>query len=126
MLLDELARNLRKAELKNLNFSQVPEGIVKSFLFSSGYYSAFRLTDTFGENACGFASSVSQFSVRQQQALVSAGAKIPIVPVEISPPPDVLHRNPLHTEEVPRLVKGERRARTKRTATARDEHPGDQ
>ncbi|MGA7553950.1 MAG: hypothetical protein WA690_21815 [Candidatus Acidiferrales bacterium] len=59
MLLDELARNLRKAELKYLNFSQVPEGIVKSFLFSSGYYSAFRLADTFGENACGFASSVS-------------------------------------------------------------------
>jgi transposase len=29
-------------------------------------------------------------------------------------------------EEVPRLVKGERRARAKRTATPRDEHPGDQ
>ena len=29
-------------------------------------------------------------------------------------------------EEVARLVKGERRARTKRTATARDEYPGDQ
>ena len=28
-------------------------------------------------------------------------------------------------EEVPRLVKGERRARTKRTATPRDEYPGD-
>jgi hypothetical protein len=26
-------------------------------------------------------------------------------------------------EEVPRLVKGERRARTKRTTTARDEYP---
>jgi hypothetical protein len=76
MFLDELARNLRKAELKYLNFSQVPEGIVKSFLFSSGYYSAFGLTDTFGENACGFESSVSQFSVRQQQALVKAGFPI--------------------------------------------------
>ena len=29
-------------------------------------------------------------------------------------------------EEVPKLVKGERRARTERTATARNEHPGDQ
>src|SRR5215469_5036683 len=57
---------------------------------------------------------------------VSAGAKIPIVPVEFSPPPDVVHRSLLRMEEVPRLVKGERRARTKRTATARDEHPGDQ
>src|SRR6266513_2646718 len=57
---------------------------------------------------------------------VSAGAKIPIVPVEFSPPPDVVNRSPLQTEEVPKLVKGERRARTKRTATARDEHPGDQ
>src|SRR2546430_11676087 len=49
---------------------------------------------------------------------VSAGAKIPIVPVEFSPPLNVLNRSPLHTEEVPRLVKGERRARTERTATA--------
>src|ERR1700748_1118029 len=29
-------------------------------------------------------------------------------------------------EEVPRLAKGARSARTKRTATTRDEHPGDQ
>jgi hypothetical protein len=43
---------------------------------------------------------------------VSAGAKIPIVPVEFSPPLNVVNRGPLHTEEVPRLVKGERRART--------------
>src|SRR6267143_264692 len=57
---------------------------------------------------------------------VSADAKIPIVPVEFSPPPDVVNRSPLQTEEVPKLVKGERRARTKRTATARDEYPGDQ
>src|SRR3984893_5938734 len=57
---------------------------------------------------------------------VSAGAKIPIVPVEFSPPLDVVNRSSLHTVEVPRLVKGERRARTERSATARDEHPGDQ
>src|SRR5258708_25933607 len=57
---------------------------------------------------------------------VSAGAKIPIVPFEFSPPLDVVNRSPLQTEEVPKLVKGERRARTKRTTTARDEHPGDQ
>jgi hypothetical protein len=55
---------------------------------------------------------------------VNAGAKIPIVPVEFSPPLNVVNRGPLHTEEVPRLVKGERRARTERTATARNEHPG--
>jgi hypothetical protein len=58
--------------------------------------------------------------------VVSAGAKIPIVPVEFSPLLDVVNRSPLHTEEVPKLVKGERRARTKRTATAKNEHPGDQ
>src|SRR5690349_20765903 len=58
--------------------------------------------------------------------VVSAGAKIPIVPVEFSPPLDVVNRSPLHTEEAPKLVKGERRARTKRTATARNEHPGHQ
>src|SRR5882762_4105036 len=66
---------------------------------------------------------------RQNKGLwcsVSADAKIPIVPVEFSPPPDVVNRSPLQTEEVPRLVKGERRARTKRTATARDEYPGAQ
>src|SRR2546427_132661 len=57
---------------------------------------------------------------------VSAGAKIPIVPVEFSPPPDVVHRSLLRMEEVPRLVKGERRARTKRTATPRDKYPGKQ
>src|ERR1700693_6556587 len=57
---------------------------------------------------------------------VSAGAKIPIVPVEFSPPLNVVNRSPLHTEEVPKLVKGERRARTERTATARNEYPGDQ
>src|SRR5437667_11705568 len=42
---------------------------------------------------------------------------------------NVVNRGPLNTEEVPRLVKGERRARrarTERTATARDEHPGHQ
>src|SRR5437879_3618647 len=57
---------------------------------------------------------------------VSAGAKIPIVPVEFSPPLNVVNRSPLHTEEVPKLVKGERRARTERTTTARNEHPGHQ
>src|SRR5207245_4718067 len=57
---------------------------------------------------------------------VSAGAKIPIMPVEKSPPPYVVNRSLLRTEEVPRLVKGERRARDQRTATARDEHPRDQ
>jgi transposase len=43
------------------------------------------------------------------------------VPVEFSPPLNVVNRSPLLTEEVPKLVKGERRARTKRTATARNE-----
>src|SRR2546427_149867 len=57
---------------------------------------------------------------------VSAGAKIPIMPVEKSPPPYVVNRSSLRTEEVPRLVKGERRGRDQRTATARDEHPSDQ
>ena len=31
---------------------------------------------------------------------------IPIVPVEISPPPDVVNRSPLHAEEVTRVVRG--------------------
>ena len=57
---------------------------------------------------------------------VSACAKIPIVPVELSQPLNVVNRGSLYTEEVPRLVKGERRARTERTATARNEHPGHQ
>jgi hypothetical protein len=57
---------------------------------------------------------------------VSAGAKIPIEPIEFSPPLAVVNRNLLHLEEGPRLVKGERHARTQRTAAARDEHPGDQ
>src|SRR5437899_11846300 len=39
---------------------------------------------------------------------VSAGAKIPIMPVEKSPPPYVVNRSSLRTEEVPRLVTGER------------------
>jgi len=60
------------------------------------------------------------------QPNVSAGAKIPIVPVEFSPPLDVVHRSLLRMEEVPRLVKGERRGRTEGATTARDEHPGDQ
>ncbi len=58
---------------------------------------------------------------RAQRPTVSAGAKIPIVPVEFSPPLNVVNRSPLHTEEVPKFVKGERRARTERTATARNE-----
>src|ERR1700688_968043 len=62
----------------------------------------------------------------RDEMFVSAGAKIPIVPVEFSPPLNVVNRSPLHTEEVPKLVKGERRARTERTATARNEYPGDQ
>src|SRR5437016_565985 len=67
------------------------------------------------------------FGVETQIGIgVSADAKIPIVPVEFSPPLDVVNRNSLRMEEVPRLVKGERRARAERTATARDEHPGDQ
>jgi len=57
---------------------------------------------------------------------VSAGAKIPIVPVEFSSSLDVVNRSPLHAEEVPRLVKGERRARTKGITTARDEYSGNQ
>jgi hypothetical protein len=57
---------------------------------------------------------------------VSAGAKIPIVPVEKSSPPNVVNRDPVRIEGVPRLAKGERSARTKRVATARGEHPGDQ
>src|SRR5437879_9611572 len=61
-----------------------------------------------------------------ERTCVSAGAKIPIMPVEKSPPPYVVNRSLLRTEEVPRLVKGERRARDQRTATARDEHPRDQ
>ena len=40
---------------------------------------------------------------------VSASAKIPKVPVEFSPPLDVVDQNPLHTEEVLRLVKGDRK-----------------
>src|SRR5579864_9597710 len=62
----------------------------------------------------------------QQYNDVSAGAKIPIMPIENSPPLDVVNRDPLQMEEVLKLVKGERRARTQRTATARNEHPGDQ
>src|SRR5437879_13133797 len=62
----------------------------------------------------------------QSGSSVSAGAKIPIMPVEKSPPPYVVNRSSLRTEEVPRLVKGERRARDQRTATTRDEHPSDQ
>src|SRR5882762_4150068 len=34
---------------------------------------------------------------------VSADAKIPIVPVEFSPPPDVVNRSPLQTQQVDRL-----------------------
>ncbi len=70
-------------------------------------------------------AELSSAEIERERA-VSAGAKIPIVPVEFSPPPDVVHRSLLRMEEVPRLVKGERRARAKRTATARDEHPNDQ
>src|ERR1700692_831668 len=65
-------------------------------------------------------------NIHGKATLVSAGAKIPIVPIEFSTPLDVVNRNPLQMEEVPKLVKGERRARTQRTATARKEHPGDQ
>jgi hypothetical protein len=72
MVFDELTRNLRKAELEYLNFSQVLVGIVNSFLFSSRYYSAYGLADAFGENGCGFGSSVGKFCVRQQQAAVKA------------------------------------------------------
>src|SRR2546429_1206767 len=61
---------------------------------------------------------------RSHPECVSDGAKIPIVPVEFSPPLNVVNRSPLHTEEVRKLVKGERRARTERTASARNEHPG--
>src|SRR6202051_2380660 len=65
-------------------------------------------------------------NIHGKATLVSAGAKIPIVPIEFSPPLDVVNRDALQMEEVPKLVKGERRARTQRTATARHEHPGDQ
>jgi hypothetical protein len=57
---------------------------------------------------------------------VSAGVKIPKVPVEKSSPPNVINRDPLRIEGVSRLAKGERRARTARAATARCKHPGDQ
>src|ERR1700692_4293171 len=65
-------------------------------------------------------------NIHGKATLVSAGAKIPIVPIEFSTPLDVVNRDALQMEEVPKLVKGERRARTQRTATARNEHPGDQ
>jgi hypothetical protein len=71
-------------------------------------------------------SEVTMVGEAGNHCSVSAGAKIPIVPIEFSPPLDVVNRSPLHTEEVPRLVKGERRARTKGTTTARDEYSGDQ
>jgi hypothetical protein len=60
------------------------------------------------------------------QGRAASHAKIPIVPFEFCPPPGVVNRDPLHAEEAPRLVKGERGARLKRTATARNEHPGNQ
>ena len=63
----------------------------------------------------GFLNAISLFFA----LFVRAGAKIPIVPVEFPPPLDVINRNPLHTEAVPRLVKEERRARTKGTTTGR-------
>ena len=56
----------------------------------------------------------------------SAGAKIPIVPIEFSPPLNVVNRSRLHKDEVPKLVKRERHARTKRIAKARNEHAGHQ
>jgi len=49
---------------------------------------------------------------------VSAGAKIPIVLFEFSPPLDVVNRSPLQTEEGPKLVKGKRRARTQDNETS--------
>src|SRR2546425_324697 len=82
------------------------------------------------------ASHIVRFLIIRQAAVaparanqflgVSAGAKIPIMPVEKTSLPLNKSRNLLRTEEVPRLVKGERRARDQRTATARDEHPRDQ
>src|SRR5215469_104844 len=57
---------------------------------------------------------------------VSAGVKIPKVPVEKSSPPNVINRDPLRIEWVPTLAKGEGRARTARAATATCKHPGDQ
>src|ERR1700686_5850030 len=66
---------------------------------------------------------VCRGSKHEDGYIVSAGAKIPIVPFEFSPPLDVVNRDALQMEEVPKLVKGERRARTQRTATARNEHP---
>jgi hypothetical protein len=65
MVFDELTGNLRKTKLQHLNFSQAHVGIVKSFLFSSRYYSAYGLADALGENACGLGSPVGKFSVRQ-------------------------------------------------------------
>ena len=38
----------------------------------------------------------------------------------------MVHRSRHDTEEVPRLVRGERRGRTQRTASARGDHPGGQ
>src|SRR5215467_6147243 len=65
--------------------------------------------------ALGFLNAISLVFA----PFVRAGAKIPTVPVELPPPLDVVNRSPLHTEEVPRLVKEERRARTKGTTTGR-------
>jgi hypothetical protein len=47
-----------------------------------------------------------RITMQRGSLAVSAGAKIPIVPVEFSPSLNVVNRGPLHTEEVPRLVKG--------------------
>jgi len=63
---------------------------------------------------------------------VSAGAKIPIVPVEFSPPLNVVNRGPLHTEEVRDLLRGRDVQELKelkelqRQGMSIQEHPGHQ
>jgi hypothetical protein len=74
----------------------------------------------------GLGPVLTDFLPDSFRAVVSAGVKIPKVPVEKSSPPNVINRDPLRIEGVPRLAKGERRARTARAATARCKHPGDQ
>ncbi len=81
---------------------------------------------SFGGLLAGSLEWMDSLVVCGSSSFVSADAKIPIMPVEFSPPLDEVNRNRRRMEEVPRLVKGERRARAERTAAARDEYPGDQ
>ncbi|MGD0955779.1 MAG: ATP-binding protein [Candidatus Acidiferrales bacterium] len=77
---------------------------------SSSGSSTSRASDPRQSYNSGRLLSASGLPANRKNPCVSAGAKIPIVPVEISPPLDVVNWSPLHTEEVPKLVKGARRA----------------